>query len=529
MTRSSKSDSHAAGKKDAIVRNQPVAVIDIGSTSIRMAIGEKRGNKIHVLERLTQAVNLGKDAFTQNHINRSTMEACVDVLRTYRRKLGEYGIDQTSRIRVVATTAVREARNRLAFLDRIFIATGLIVEPIDEADVNRITYLGVQPLLDAQPELAEGRTLVMEVGGGSTEVLLLQRQNVVLSHNFRLGSLRLRKMLETFRTPVSKVRQIMEIQIRRLAEQLARECDIGGLELIALGGDVRFAVDKLIGDWDFSQAAKIPLDGLQRITDKILKMQPDELVQRFHLSLPSAETLGPALLAYVMVCQEFGLEHLNVAGVNLRDGLLQEMFEDDLWDAEFNNQIVASALELGRRFGVDEPHALRVAELSRTLFRGLSDHHRLESRYEILLYVTALLHEVGLHISNRSMHKHSMYVIQNSELFGLGERDLMLVALVARYHRRASPQATHTGYGSLPLERRVIVTKLAAILRVAAALDESRSQRIQEVECHCLKNRFVVGIPGVEDLSLETLALQQSGTLFEETYGMRVQLRHKPA
>ena len=146
-------------------------------------------------------------------------------------------------------------------------------------------------------------------------------------------------------------------------------------------------------------------------------------------------------------------------------------------------------------------------------------------RNEVLLYIAALLHEVGLFVSNRSHHKHSMYLIRNSELFGLGKKDLLLAALVARYHRRASPQPTHEGYATLERDERVAVSKMAAILRLAVALDESRSQRIHEVICSREDSRLVISVPMVEDLSLEQLSLKQNGSMFEETYGMPVLLR----
>jgi exopolyphosphatase/guanosine-5'-triphosphate,3'-diphosphate pyrophosphatase len=166
-----------------------------------------------------------------------------------------------------------------------------------------------------------------------------------------------------------------------------------------------------------------------------------------------------------------------------------------------------------------------VAELSRKLFRELADEHHLPARYEIVLVIAALLHEIGLFVSNRSYHKHSMYLIRNSELFGLSKTDLLLVALAARYHRRASPLPSHEGYATLDREQRVAVAKLSAILRVAVALDESRSQRITDVRCGDDDGRMVITVPGVEDLSLEQLALNQNVTLFEETYGMPVLLR----
>ena len=158
------------------------------------------------------------------------------MLSSYRQVLKEYRIDKPDRIRVVATSAVREARNRLAFIDRVFIATGMEIEPIDEAEVNRVTYLGVQPYLQSEPQLASARTLIAEVGGGSTEVLLVKGGNVALAHTFRLGSMRLRQSLASYRTSGMKIRKIMENQIRRTVEEVRRQVvQEGPIEMIAWG------------------------------------------------------------------------------------------------------------------------------------------------------------------------------------------------------------------------------------------------------------------------------------------------------
>jgi exopolyphosphatase/guanosine-5'-triphosphate,3'-diphosphate pyrophosphatase len=166
-----------------------------------------------------------------------------------------------------------------------------------------------------------------------------------------------------------------------------------------------------------------------------------------------------------------------------------------------------------------------VAELAHALFAAMKDAHGLDARYELILYVAALLHEIGAFVSSSEVHKHSMYLIQHSDLFGLSAHDVLLVALVARYHRRASPKPTHAGYGTLDRERRVAVSKLAALLRIAIALDASRSQRVRDLQCSRDGQRLIIAVPYVDDLSVEQLALRQSGSLFEEIYGMQVLLR----
>ncbi|MFK7779412.1 MAG: exopolyphosphatase, partial [Gimesia sp.] len=159
--------------------NRLIAVIDIGTGAIRMEIAEiKDDGTVHTLEKLSQAVTLGEDTFQRRNIQKSTMEACVRILKSYRRRLDEYQITRDDHIRVVATSAVREADNRLVFTDRIYIATGFEIAPLDEAEVNRITYQGIRPYLTAKPNLDEARTIVTEIGGGTTELLLVQHGDV---------------------------------------------------------------------------------------------------------------------------------------------------------------------------------------------------------------------------------------------------------------------------------------------------------------------------------------------------------------
>lgn len=506
---------------------KPVAVIDIGTSAIRLAIAEIRpGGQIHKLETLTQDVQLGRDTFTTGAIGRSTIEDCVRVLKSYRQMLDEYQITRNDRIRVVATNAVREADNRLAFLDRVYIATGFLVAPVDEAEVSRITYLGIQSYLRRKPALAGATTLVVAVGGGSTEVLMLRGGDVLVSHSYRLGSLRLRETLEAYRAPTAQLRQIMESQIKRTVDQVVQQADgYGDLKMITLGAEMDFAARQVRPDRDPDALSRLPIAALRQFTDMVLDTSSDQLVQSLHLTFAEAETLGPALLANVKLAEALQQKVVYVGNVDFRDGLLREMATASRWTEESCKPIIQSVIELGRKYHFDEHHARHVAELGKILFDQLRDEHKLDARYEMILYVAALLHEIGMFVNAASHHKHSLYLITNSELFGLRTRDLALIGLVARYHRRSSPKPSHEQYAVLDREQRIAVAKLAAILRVADALDRSRSQRIQRLQCRCEDGRLLVAIPDVDDLSLEELALKEKGPLFEEIFGIPVLLR----
>ncbi len=529
-------ETTAGSNRSESVPNRLIAVIDIGTGAIRMAIAEiQEDGVVYTLERLSQAVTLGEDTFQTRNIQKTTMEECVRILKSYRRKLDEYQIIHDEQIRVVATSAVREADNRLAFTDRIFIATGFEVAPLDEAEVNRITYQGIRPYLTAKPNLDEARTIVTEIGGGTTELLLVQHGDVLFSKNYRLGALRLREMLKGYRVPLSKERTIMENQIERVIQQIVH--DVPGdksTKLVVLGGDVRFALSQLRPEGEIPDPSdsldeldRLKVSELSKFTNKILQKTEDQLVQNYHLSFTDAETLGPALLAYTKLAEAYKLKHIYVTKANFRDGLLKEMADQNNWSDEFYRQVIRSTVDFGKRFDFDETHARHVAFLADTLFQSLQNEHKLDLRNRLLLYTASLLHEIGMYVDQRGYHKHSMYLISNGNLFGLGQSDLLLVSLIARYHRRASPKATHPGYSTLDRVSRIAIAKMAAILRVADALDYSYSQRVQEIECEIAEGQLIISIPHVEDVSLEQIALVEKGPLFEEVFGLKVHLRKK--
>lgn len=517
-------DSNYPADANQIETPRLVAVIDIGSTSLRMQIAEiQSSGEVRKLESFSQAVSLGKQSFLKGYVGKDTIEDCVDVLKIYRHKLNEYGIVDPNQIRVIATSGVREANNRLALLDRIFVATGFEIEPFDEAELHRVTYLGVLQFIKNQPEYFRGPSLVMEVGGGTSEVLLLEKADVAFSRTYRLGALRLRNTIDRLHAPLAKSRSMMESQILQTVKQFKGECPLDSVHtFVAMGGDIRFAAKEInqqpVGD----EIVQLNIGKLRKFTDRILLQSPDTLAAKFHMSLPDAQTLGPALLTQLTFAQELGIERFLVANVSLRDGLLKEMAEDSGWSDSIQQQIVRSAIQTGRKFNFNEQHAVHVSKLACALFDQLQNLHELPERFRKILQLAAMLHDVGYFIHSKSRHKHSMYLISNSEFFGIGSSDLELIALVSRYHRGANPQPSHDGYSRLTRQQRVAVSKLAAILRIAKALDASITQRIKSFKCQLVANELQIDVDDVADISIEKLELSQASGLFEDIFGKRV-------
>lgn len=503
------------------------AVIDIGATAIRMEVAElKPDGEVHSLASLSNAVHLGKDTFTKGRISQPTIEEAVRILRNYRRVMEEYGVREKSQIRAVATSSVREAANRDTFLDRVYMATRINVEAIEEAEEIRLAYLAVQQLLRTESELQKGDVLVVEIGGGDSELLLIQDGFVNYSNTFRLGALRMREQLGGKTDTPQRLLATFTKHIQLSVDQIQRSLPpLKSPTLVAMSGDARFAATQMGANKEGRKIARLDVKALTTLARKIATASIDSLVIDYRIPYQSAETLGPALLAYAQMAKVFQIEKLVVPNVNLRYGLLQEVATGGVLTKEFGEQVLHSAISLGTKYGFDIRHARQVADICVRMFRELKEEHLLAPRYELILHVAALLHEIGLFISTRSHHKHSMYLIQNSEVFGLSSHDVQLCALIARYHRRAAPQPYHEGFTTLDRDDRLVVSKLSAILRVADALDRNHMQQVRDVTFSREGGQFVITVLDVEDLTLERLALKEKGNVFEEVYGMKVVFR----
>ena len=225
---------------------QLFAVIELGTTSVRMAIASRKndGSIMHI-ENLHQPLALGKDTFTMGIIGSETTEACVEALKNFQIILSEYEI-RPENIRAIATSAVREAENKEAFIDRIYVATNLAVDVIDEAEVNRFTYLAVHSIMGDSADMKDGEAIIVEVGGGSTDIIQLENGNVIGAQGYRLGSLRLSKLLDEERVPHARFEKVLSMHVARGVGQICHSLHHNeNCVLVALGGDARFAASMI--------------------------------------------------------------------------------------------------------------------------------------------------------------------------------------------------------------------------------------------------------------------------------------------
>ena len=334
-----------------------VAVLDMGASAIRLVIAEIAPNRaIRIVEEASRGVLLGRDTFSTGTIRSRTVEAAVAALEGFRHIIDGYGV---ARVRAVATSAVREARNVDTFLDRIKQRTGIDFELLDEAEESRLVFLAVQ---QARRHRAAW-TLLIEVGGGSTSLTLLHFGQPNRSGVYALGAIRLRQQLNLHRLTHDVQLALLKRSIANVVDEVQLDNPLHRVtQMIAIGGDVRFAASQILEEADDSHVREITRESFFAFCDQVERLDEEQLVDRFRLPAVEAETLVPALLVYRTLLSETAAEKLVVSDASLRTGILLNLVDPGggLRAEDRESQLLASAEALGHKYRFDRPHGAPV-------------------------------------------------------------------------------------------------------------------------------------------------------------------------
>ena len=520
----------ASGAADAMpdTANTPddlIAVLDMGASAIRVVIGQiTPSRRVRVIEEGSRGVLLGRDAFSTGMIRSQTLDAALSAIEGFRQLMHGYNVRH---VRAVATSAVREARNSEIVLDRIRGRTGISFEIINEAEESRLTYIAVRSTLGKHAVFRGGWTLLVEVGGGSTSATLLRRGQPNRSGVYALGAIRMRQYLDLKSHEHELQVSVLKRYIANVVEELRVEIPLRQVQhVVAIGGDVRLAASQ-IAEQDEDSVREVPREAFLAFCDDVERLDQEALVDRFRLPPVEADTLVPALLVYRALLSETKARHLIVSDASLRAGILLDMAAEGgrLGTAEFEQQVLASAETLGHKYRFDRAHGRHVAKLAIQLFDQLRGEHGLSERDRLLLHVAALLHDIGVYVSLRAHHKHSLYLLTASQIFGLTDEETAIVANITRYHRRGLPQRSHLPYAALDRQARIIVNKLSAMLRVANALDAEHLQKVQQIQLVRQERVWILELEGAGNLTMEQMAATARADMLTQTFGRQLIVR----
>lgn len=520
----------ASAVAEVVPQSTRVAAIDVGSNAIRYVIAEVSDSGTYgEVESERLAVRLGKDVFTRDRqLTQETMDAGVAALTRIRRRIDDLGI---AHYRAVATSAVRESRNGGAFVEQVRRESGIHLETISGSEESRLVWIAVKSRI----ELGDQRWFTMDLGGGSVEVSVVDSEGILWSESHTLGSVRLLQALEENVAPDSggDYQELLEryahvFKVSRAAEEWTPA------GVIATGGNIDSLADLCRAPRDPKGVARLAMTDLQDAIERLAALSYEERVHELGLREDRADVILPAAVVYERVAELARAEEILVPGVGVKEGLVLDLVDElrnEPAHADRREQeIRAAAVTLGRRFQFDEAHGHQVARLSLALFDQLSELHGLGAKERNLLMAGAFLHDIGQFVSYGRHHKHSMYLIENSELPGLSPRDIQIVALLARYHRRAHPRPGHLGYDELAEPEREVVRKLAALLRVADALDREHVSRVVSLTARVdeVQGEVVLDLETQGRLVLEEWALRKKGKLFDSVYGKRIRVDAEP-
>ena len=496
--------------------------MDVGSNAFRLVIAEfKSPDKYKVLERVRMPVRLGASVFKEQRIDAPTMDAALDAFREFRKKMEEYEVVLH---RAVATSATREAKNRAAFLERVHQETGLDLELIEGTEEARLVALGVKSKLS----LSRGLSLILDVGGGSSEIAIVGNGEILVVESHDVGGVRLlrhansespEKTLGIVRQTLQSSRfPILDFFKRR---HLSRFVGTGGnieaiAEIATPNGDARSNGEH--------EATKVTLPRLSRTLLQLAKLDPKERAEEYDLRPDRADVIVPAGAIFEYVAKRVHAREIWVPFVGLVDGVLVDVARAASTEGKKElevSQTRNAVLALLKKYEVDTRHAQRVTALAVSLFDQLKAMHGLGKRDRLLLELASLLHEVGTFIGTSGHHRHSLYLISKTPILGLSDTEQQVVANVARYHRKAPPDASHEAYAALAEKDQERVRSLAAILRVADALDHDHKQNVSTVRAKQRGSELKLRVSTRGDVSLDAWSLKDKGDLFENQFGLK--------
>jgi len=503
-----------------------IAAIDAGSNAVRLSVARAYSAlDIEPLHTERYPLRLGESVFVRHRFSEETFKKGVKAFRHLRGIMDEFGVTQ---YRAVATSASREARNRNAFVRHIKQKAHIELEVIGGAEESR---LGREAVIAALGPENSPRCII-DLGGGSLEISILREHAVEHSAQLPAGAVRL---MTTLNIP-GVIRPPQAEQVRRyvralLESRLPSRPNLGESIAVAVGGNAETLATVAPGP-RLHGLPTLQLPLLRERLADILGRDLRDRMKTYGVRRDRADVMGIAAVTLITLGRYLNIRTLMIPIVGVREGLLQEIAHDAFsrkephrYNAEAR-QLLVGTRSFARRLEYDQRHAEHVRELSILLFDQLQPLHHLPTQSRVLLEAGALLHDVGHMVSHRGHHKHGEYLTLNGDIPGLEGRDRAVVAALVRYHNRKSePAGHHSAYSSLNNNDKRIARRLAAILRIAEALDHSHRQRVTNLRASFQRGAVGLQVTARGDAVEDLRDANRSVELFEKEFHVRLFFR----
>lgn len=499
------------------------AAIDIGSNSVRMEVAET-GAQTRILASERQVTRLGASVFRTGRVSSEAMDF---LCATLTQMSAVYKRFEIHGIRAVATAAVRDAGNQREFLERVSVAAGTPVEIISGQEEARLIHLGVQ---SRWPHPRQ-RVLIVDIGGGSAELVLSDGGRIVFAASKQLGALRLAELFLKSDPPKESERKRMEEYIEeRIAPAIRRMGSMPIDRVIATSATASAVVCAVN---TIPRSRRELADKTRASTAKIRALYADLCAGTLEtrreiigIGPRRAEIIIPGAAVLLSVLKSLALPSLYHSSAGVRDGIIADLAARTSARSvtEMGREQREVIEEMATRYAVSLRHVKKVARMANDLFVALEPLHQLPNSCGRLLEAAAHLHDIGHFVSDTRHHKHSYYLVLNSDMPGFTGQEREVIANLCRYHRKAMPAPEHPNWQPLDAECRRAVTMLAPLLRIADNLDRSRGQRVKSIECILRPNDVILRLHSNQDLDLDAWAAERAGEFFRQVYNRPITL-----
>lgn len=486
-----------------------LAVIDVGTNAVRLEIARVLPDgSLETLHEERDPVRPGEGLFTTGVMPPEVVDRLLSTLRRYASLCRRYG----ARVRAVATSAVREAKNRPQIVRRVKDEAGLLLEVISGQEEARLVCLGV---LKGASE--RKRSLLIDIGGGSTEVATSRGETPEHLWSLALGAVRVTQLFESQdRTGPKRVRLMREFAAEAFSEaippRLVQHFKTALGSSGTIGALVRFAADS-------DNPNRATSRSLTRAVERLADMKLAE--RRKHFESRRAEIIVGGAVVLEQAMQRLGLESITAVSQGLRHGLLVDLLRRSRTNVE-DHSLGDAALVMAERFGIHVAHGKQTAKLALRLFDELAALHKLPAATRPLLEASALLHDVGHAVNYQKHHRHTYYLIRNSDLPVVSDGERELVALTARFHRRSPPENAHPDLQAIGLVERGWVRKLSTLLRMADSLDRSHHAPVRDLRARIHPRSVDVTLYSKVPLDLELWDAAHEAPLFQKVFGRKI-------
>jgi len=501
-------------------------VIDIGTNSIKLIIGESTGDELVILESLKNVVPFGAYTFYKGRISQEATNQTISILEKYKRVLKECDV---KKIRTIATTAVREAKNREIFVDTVLRKTGLKIDVLNASDV--VFYLDryLSRKLQSRYPIQDKNVLVAELGSGSLDVSLVEKNSPLMNVGLPIGTMRMKQLMAKLDGSLSEIQEAIEDSIEKEFFYLKRMIPQERFDdIILIDEAYSFYIQNLLptksSGADFFE---LSVGESEKILSRLMDRSPEDIASEFDIPIEIAETF----YEYAVVLKSlFGLapsSRIYILETSLSEAILASTLLSFELSKNSNRmgQLLKMASFLCERYRVDIEYIRHVANLSKVLFNKLRSHVGLEKNDLTYLMLAAYLRDLGMFIHNRAHHKHTEYIVSSLNFFGLTDEEMKIVACVARYHRKAPPMARHLLYASLPSKKQILVQKLSSLLRIANSLERTRKRKVKKLSVEISDDHDItLKVKTNSSYALERAGFQEKKQLFEEITGSRISL-----